>query len=124
MTVLEPGDRVALLVPPTTAYIDAVLSLLARGVVPIPLDPRLTEHERERILAPLSPRVLVTDDEGLAAVTTEDRGLPLARPMHCTSGTTGTPKGVWSGILPPGDAQALSHRARAFKKFVETCLEA
>ncbi len=24
----------------------------------------------------------------------------------------------------PGDAQALSHRARAFKKFVETCLEA
>ena len=24
----------------------------------------------------------------------------------------------------PGDAQALSHRARAFKTFVETCLEA
>ncbi|KKX31802.1 RdgB/HAM1 family non-canonical purine NTP pyrophosphatase [Rhizobium sp. LC145] len=24
----------------------------------------------------------------------------------------------------PGDAQALSHRARAFKRFVETCLEA
>jgi XTP/dITP diphosphohydrolase len=23
----------------------------------------------------------------------------------------------------PGDAQALSHRARAFKLFVETCLE-
>ena len=24
----------------------------------------------------------------------------------------------------PGDVEALSHRARAFKKFVETCLEA
>ena len=24
----------------------------------------------------------------------------------------------------PGQAQALSHRARAFKRFVETCLEA
>ena len=29
--------------------------------------------------------------------TRTHRGLPRARPMHCTSGTTGTPKGVWSG---------------------------
>ncbi|WP_278256080.1 AMP-binding protein [Nocardioides convexus] len=27
--------------------------------------------------------------------------------MHCTSGTTGVPKGVWSGLLSPADAQAL-----------------
>ena len=107
MTRLQEGDRVALLVPPSPAYVDAVLSLLARGVVPIPLDPRLTAHERERILAPLSPTLLVTDDDGLAAVTTADRGLPRARPMHCTSGTTGTPKGVWSGLLDPADAAAL-----------------
>lgn len=104
---MSPGDRVALLVPPSAAYLDAVLSLLARGVVPIPLDPRLTEHERTRILEPLAPSVVVTDDAGLAAVTTADRGVPRARPMHCTSGTTGTPKGVWSGPLSPDDAEAL-----------------
>jgi long-chain acyl-CoA synthetase len=32
---------------------------------------------------------------------------PLARPMHYTSGTTGSPKGVWSGILSDDDARAL-----------------
>lgn len=104
---LAAGDRVALLVPPSGAYLDAVLSLLARGVVPIPLDPRLTEHERRRILEPLTPAVVVTDEAGLAAVTTADRGVPRARPMHCTSGTTGTPKGVWSGLLDDADAAAL-----------------
>ncbi len=106
-TELAEGDRVALLVPPSTAYLDAVLSLLARGVVPIPLDPRLTDHERERILTPLDPTLVVTDEAGLTAVTTDDRGTPRARPMHCTSGTTGTPKGVWSGLLPPAEAEAL-----------------
>lgn len=36
---LAEGSRVALLVPGSPAYLDAVHSLLARGVVPIPLDP-------------------------------------------------------------------------------------
>jgi long-chain acyl-CoA synthetase len=109
MTVvaLRPGDRVALLVPGSQAYLDAVHSLLARGIMPIPLDPRLSEHERARILVPLQPHVVVEDDAGLAAVTTADRGLPRARPMHCTSGTTGVPKGVDSGLLDVEDAAAL-----------------
>lgn len=107
MRRLSTGDRVALLVGPSLAYLDAVWSMLARGVVPIPLDPRLTRHEVTRILAPLEPTVVVTDAAGLGAVTTGDRGLPRARPMHCTSGTTGTPKGVWSGLLPDDDAAAL-----------------
>ncbi|MBS45457.1 MAG: AMP-dependent synthetase [Nocardioides sp.] len=104
---LRPGDRVALLVPGSLAYVEAVWSLLARGVFPIPLDPRLTEHERRRILEPLDPTFVVTDEAGLAAVTTTDRGVPRGRPMHCTSGTTGTPKGVFSGLLDDTDAAAL-----------------
>jgi long-chain acyl-CoA synthetase len=116
---LREGDRVALLVPPTTAYLDAVLSLLARGIVPIPLDPRLTEHERERILTPLDPAVVVTDEVGLATVTTEDHGVPRARPMHCTSGTTGTPKGVWSGLLDTAEAEALVAEERELWGFVD-----
>ncbi|MDQ1660188.1 MAG: long-chain acyl-CoA synthetase, partial [Blastococcus sp.] len=34
--------------------------------------------------------------------------VPLARPMHYTSGTTGRRKGVWSGVLADGDARALA----------------
>ncbi|WP_137292158.1 class I adenylate-forming enzyme family protein [Nocardioides dongxiaopingii] len=109
---LDEGSRVALLVPGSRAYVDAVLTLLARGVVPIPLDPRLTETERCRILTPLAPEVVVTTVDELAAVTAggvpgRGHGLPRARPMHCTSGTTGVPKGVWSGLLDDADAAAL-----------------
>ena len=78
----------------------------------MPLDPRLTAWERERVLAGLDPTLLLEDTDALAAllrsVAPEARtGLPRARPMHCTSGTTGTPKGVWSGLLPVPRAEAL-----------------
>ena len=109
---LHPGDRVALLVPATAAYVETTLALLTRGVVPIPLDPRLTEHERRRILDGLEPTVVVTDEDHLADLLAAHRPdgpitdwLPRARPMHCTSGTTGTPKGVWSGLLDDEDAR-------------------
>lgn len=111
---LREGDRVALLVSPSTSYVEAVLALLAGGIVPIPLDPRLTEHERARILAGLDPTLVVTGTDVLDALLDEHRPdgpvtgwLPRARPMHCTSGTTGTPKGVWSGILDDAAARAL-----------------
>lgn len=101
--------RVALLVPGSPTYLDVVLGLLAAGVVPIPMDPRLTEPERERILTGLDPALVVTDEAALAelAASYPPGGLPLARPMHVTSGTTGTPKGVWSGLLDPAAAAAL-----------------
>ena len=117
---MEEGDRVALLVPGSHAYLDAVHSLLARGIFPIPLDPRLTEHERERILTPLAPTLVVETPEQLASVTTSDRGLPRGRPMHCTSGTTGVPKGVDSGSLSPSDAEALVAEERELWGFTET----
>lgn len=110
---LHPGDRVALLVPGSRAYVDAVLSLLAAGVFPIPLDPRLTAYERERILGNLDPALTVTDAGTLGGLVSERaRDLPLGRPMHVTSGTTGTPKGVFSGLLSPADAAALTAEER------------
>jgi long-chain acyl-CoA synthetase len=104
------GSRVALLVPGSHAYVDLVLALLAQGVHAVPLDPRLTASERERILATLRPHLVVDREEQvveLLAGLPDTRGLPRCRPMHCTSGTTGTPKGVDSGILSPADAAAL-----------------
>jgi long-chain acyl-CoA synthetase len=108
---LREGDRVALVVPGSLEYVDAVMSLLATGVFPIPLDPRLTSYERERILDSLEPRLVVEHEETLAslvdtAVAPVER-LPRGRPIHVTSGTTGTPKGVFSGLLDESDAAAL-----------------
>jgi long-chain acyl-CoA synthetase len=110
---LQPGDRVALLVPGSTAYVDVVLSLLADGVFPVPLDPRLTSHERERILANLRPALTITDAAQLTdLITDRKRELPRGRPMHVTSGTTGTPKGVFSGLLSDDDARNLVDEER------------
>ena len=106
--------------PASDAYLDAVHSLLARGIFPIPLDPRLSSHERERILTPLDPAGVVETLEQLAAVTTVDHGLPLGRPMHCTSGTTGVPKGVDSGLLDHDAAAALVAEERELWGFCET----
>ena len=106
---LQRGDRVALLVPGSRRYVEVVLRLLTAGIFPIPLDPRLTPGEQDRILRGLSPAIEVRSEEELArlAIGLPEPGLPLGRPMHCTSGTTGTPKGVFSGVLDPNDAAAL-----------------
>ncbi|MGN6723603.1 MAG: class I adenylate-forming enzyme family protein [Marmoricola sp.] len=102
------GDRVALAVPGSVAYVRAVIGLLAAGIVPIPLDPKLTANERAGLFADLQPTAIIesqTEIDALAA--SYPLGLPLARPMHVTSGTTGRPKGVWSGVLDPSAAAAL-----------------
>ncbi len=106
---VETGDRVALLVPGSEAYLDLVLRLLTAGVFPIPLDPRLTAAERERILSGVDPTLIIDDEQVLAALVAglPEPGLPRARPMHCTSGTTGSPKGVSSGLLDEPQAEAL-----------------
>jgi len=118
---LQPGDRVALLVPGSTAYVDVVLSLLADGIFPVPLDPRLTAFERERILANLQPALTITDEADLdSLITDRRRALPRGRPMHVTSGTTGTPKGVFSGLLSGDNARRLVEEERELWGFTDT----
>ncbi len=110
---LETGDRIALLVPGSVDYVRLVMTFLAAGMVPVPLDPKLTARERSAILDYVRPALVVehADQVGelLAGAPAQTRGstLPLVRPMHLTSGTTGSPKGVWSGQLAPEDAEAL-----------------
>ena len=62
---LSPGDRVALLVPGSVAYVELVLALLRRGVFPIPMDPGLTPAERRPLFADLEPHHVVTEDLGV-----------------------------------------------------------
>lgn len=121
-TDLSPGDRVALLVPGSTAYVELVIALLARGVFPLPLDPKLMPSERERLLGDLRPALVLTAPEEVerllaAQPASQRRGLPLGRPIHVTSGTTGQPKGVFSGLLEPADAEALLAEERALWDF-------
>ena len=108
---LAPGSRVALLTPGSQAYVALVLGLLHHGVVPVPLDPGLTERERAAVLGYVRPAAVLDDPgevERLAAgVTIDGSTVPRARPMHLTSGTTGSPKGVWSGVLDESPARAL-----------------
>jgi long-chain acyl-CoA synthetase len=114
---LSSGDRVALLVPGSVDYVDLVIDLLVTGLVAVPLDPRLTPAERGRLLGDLEPAVVVETTEELVAlrarVPVRDEGaVPRARPMHVTSGTTGQPKGVWSGLLDDAAARALVDEER------------
>jgi long-chain acyl-CoA synthetase len=114
---LTAGDRVALLVPGCQEYVDLVISLLSRAIVPVPLDPGLTRAERDAILADVDPAVVVDEPELMtamlgAAPQDSRRGLPLARPMHVTSGTTGRPKGVYSGVLDEASARAVVDEER------------
>lgn len=115
------GDRVALVVPGSETYVRAVIGLLAAGVVPIPLDPKLTESERAGLFADLAPTAVIDSPSQLDAIAAAyPLGLPLARPMHVTSGTTGRPKGVWSGLLQPADAASLVAEERELWGFTAT----
>jgi long-chain acyl-CoA synthetase len=107
---LQPGDRVALLTSSGGRMLSAILGALRTGVVPVVLNSSLLPHERAALLADADP-ALVVDDAALAqlvdAVPIELAPAPLARPMHYTSGTTGRPRGVWSGLLDDHEAAAL-----------------
>jgi long-chain acyl-CoA synthetase len=46
--------------------------------------------------------------------------VPLVRPMHMTSGTTGAPKGVWSGLLDQTAASALLEEERDLWGFTDS----
>ena len=113
----EPGDRIVLATPGSADYVDVVLGATRSGVVPIPLDPRLTRYERDAIIAEVEPRLVIDSTETLTdLVSGSNEGAlapwPHCRPMHFTSGTTGRPKGVWSRLLSDDHAEALQREER------------
>lgn len=110
------SDRVVVSLPNSVELLAAVWACLASGRIPVPLDPRLTAHERGPILAEVSP-ALVLDSLARFHDLVGDREaeldtVPRCRPMHFTSGTTGRPKGVWSGFWGPEDAAAAVREER------------
>jgi acyl-CoA synthetase (AMP-forming)/AMP-acid ligase II len=114
---LGPGDRVAMALPRRLASISAILGALRSGVIPVVLNAALLRHERDALIADAAPRLSVEGDAGLdellAGEEVDLAPAPLGRPMQYTSGTTGTPKGVWTGVLDEDEAVAMLADERA-----------
>jgi long-chain acyl-CoA synthetase len=113
------GDRVALLLPRRVEAISAILGALRSGVIPVVLNAALLPHERDLLLADADCSLVVSGDDGLDGLLggspVPDADLadaPLGRPMQYTSGTTGRPKGVWTGVLSEADARLLVEEER------------
>ncbi len=115
------GDRVVVLADNAPALLALTWGLLRAGIVPVLLNTALADPQVRDLAADAQARLVVTDpgnagrldpdllltDEVLddtrpAAVDP----LPRARAMHYTSGTSGRPKGVWTGVLSPEAARA------------------
>lgn len=117
---LRSGDRVAVCTSSSAAMLSCILGALRVGIVPVVLNASLLAHERAALLDDADPQ-LVVDDAVLAALLdgpeAELAPHPLARPMHYTSGTTGRPKGVWSGVLTEREARELFEEERELWHF-------
>jgi acyl-CoA synthetase (AMP-forming)/AMP-acid ligase II len=108
---LRAGDRLLVSAAASPALLAVVLGALRTGVVPVVLDPGLPAGERAALAADADAALDVAGDPGRLLTGRDEADLadvPLARPMHYTSGTTGRRKGVWSGVLDEDDARALA----------------
>lgn len=77
----------------------ALLGCFAAGVTALPLSLRYGEKHCQKILETISPDALITDENGefqICTIFDSDYKTPKVHPalIMCTSGTTGTPKGI------------------------------
>lgn len=108
---LRTGDRIALSFGSSANLLAVVLGALRTGVVPVLLNATLTERERDALVRDAEVALEIRTERDLAELAegspVDLAPFPLARPMHYTSGTSGEPKGVWSGVLSEDDARRL-----------------
>ncbi|MEO9221760.1 MAG: AMP-binding protein, partial [Mycobacteriaceae bacterium] len=118
---LHRGDRIALVVAGSIQLITAALAALRLGVIPVVLDPSTPAEELAALLTDADPALVIDSPEALARLHAAEPAplgdVPLGRPMHYTSGTTGRRKGVWSGVLGGDAARQLWGEERALWGF-------
>lgn len=131
---LDEGDRIAVLARNSVESLEVTTGALRAGLIPVPVNPLLTEPEVDYVISDSGARWLFTDRprEGLpeleSMVTFGDAYERLlaesdaaelcdhvrGRPMHYTSGTTGAPKGVW---VRPAKARKAAQMSADFTSY-------
>lgn len=108
---LLQGDRIGFCLGSSPDLLFAIAGALRIGVIPVVINPQLLPAERMVIVDDSDVTALISTELELSALfeggSEELAEYPLARPMVYTSGTTGKPKGVWSGVLSESDAKSL-----------------
>jgi long-chain acyl-CoA synthetase len=97
--------------------LSAVFGALLGGLAPVLISEKLNDRETREILSVLPESLTITDDllgelarsNGTERTSSERFG---CRPMHFTSGTSGRPKGVWSGWLTDKGSDDLAGEER------------
>ena len=115
------GDRVVFSLPSSANLICAVLGAARIGVIPVLLNATLTAAERDRLVADARPIAAGSPCGRMSALMegppAELSAYPLTRPMHYTSGTTGRPKGVTTGVWDEATAKAVFEDEAAIWQF-------
>jgi len=105
---LPPGARIALRYDEPLEYATALVAIVAAGRVAVPLDPAAPPADAARVLAVARPAVTVTNGTfGKTVFDSSERTRDDSGIFLCTSGTTGTPKGI---LLRD---EQLAHTARS-----------
>jgi long-chain acyl-CoA synthetase len=108
-----PGDRVAIRLPNTPAFVAAYFAALRLGAVVVPLNVLLAQPEVDERMAVSTPAVLVDEPlptEGEAVRDVHGHDPADAAVILFTSGTSGRPKGA---VLTHGGILAAAENAAA-----------
>ena len=108
---VEPGDRVAIRLPNSAAFVAAWFGALRAGAVAVPLNVLLARPEVEERVAISGASLLVDEElpvEGEGLAEPVERGADDPAVILFTSGTSGKPKGA---ILTHGSIRAAAQNA-------------
>jgi len=92
---LPPGARIAIRISEPIEYATVLVAIIGAGRVAVPLDPRAPAADLARVLAVARPAATVADGSfGINSLDFAGGEPGCGGIFLCTSGTTGTPKGI------------------------------